>query len=183
MPSACHARPFIRSMGGDLMFERFTQSARAVVRAAVGEAERCGDGYVGTEHLLLGVALAPSAAVRQAVGRQLLIDDLRAGSTTLDQAALEAVGVSLEVDMPDDVMPPGRRGTRHLPFTAGAKQVLATALEEAVRLGHRHIGPEHILLGIARRPPTDSANRLLQHIGFSPETLRANLMAFLRRSA
>ena len=66
------------------MFERFTQSARAVVRAAVGESERRGDGHVGTEHLLLGVALAPSAVVRQAVGHQLLIGDLRAGLTTLD---------------------------------------------------------------------------------------------------
>ena len=165
------------------MFERFTQSARAVVRAAVGESERRGDGHVGTEHLLLGVALAPSAVVRQAVGHQLLIGDLRAGLTTLDQAALEAVGVSLEVDMPGDIMSPGRRGKRRLPFTAGAKEVLATALEEAVSLGHRHIGPEHILLGIARRPSTDPASRLLHHVGFSPETLRAYLVAILRRSA
>jgi ATP-dependent Clp protease ATP-binding subunit ClpC len=165
------------------VFERFTQSARAVVKGAVGEAERRGDGYVGSEHLLLGVALAPSAAVRHAFGQQLLVDDLRAGLTTVDLTALEAVGVSLEVGIPAGVFPPGRRRKQHLPFTAGAKQVLANALEEAVTLGHRHIGPEHILLGIARRPPTDPAIRILQHVGNTPETLHGNVVTFLRRSA
>ena len=37
------------------MFERFTPDARAAVTASRDEARRLGHGYIGTEHLLLGV--------------------------------------------------------------------------------------------------------------------------------
>jgi len=49
---------------------------------------------------------------------------------------------------------PGRRGgpgiTGHLPFSARAKKVLELSLREALRLKHRSIGTEHVLLGLIR---------------------------------
>jgi len=41
------------------MFERFTEPSRRVVVVAQEEARRFGHGWVGTEHLLLAVALQP----------------------------------------------------------------------------------------------------------------------------
>ena len=40
---------------GGKMFERFTAKARAVVTAAVDEAQDAGVRYVGTEHLLMAM--------------------------------------------------------------------------------------------------------------------------------
>jgi ATP-dependent Clp protease ATP-binding subunit ClpA len=44
-----------------------------------------------------------------------------------------------------------------MPLSHQSKRILAYGAEEAERLGHRHIGPEHLLLGILREegPATD----------------------------
>jgi ATP-dependent Clp protease ATP-binding subunit ClpC len=45
----------------------------------------------------------------------------------------------------------GEEATSHqIPFTPRAKKVLELSLREALSLGHNYIGPEHILLGLAR---------------------------------
>ena len=38
----------------------------------------------------------------------------------------------------------------HIPFTPRSKKVLELSLREAIQLGHKHIGTEHILLGLVR---------------------------------
>jgi ATP-dependent Clp protease ATP-binding subunit ClpA len=38
----------------------------------------------------------------------------------------------------------------HIPFTPRAKKVLELSLRQALRMGHRHIGAEHILLGLVQ---------------------------------
>ena len=47
------------------MFERFTGSARQAIVRAQSEARQLGHGFIGCEHLLLGVLAAdePAAAV------------------------------------------------------------------------------------------------------------------------
>lgn len=87
-----------------------------------------------------------------------------------DAAALEAIGIDLdavrakleETFGPGALappQPPPRRGlfrrrrtpgTGHLPFTTRSKVVLELSLREALRLKHRHIGTEHLLLGVIR---------------------------------
>jgi ATP-dependent Clp protease ATP-binding subunit ClpC len=67
--------------------------------------------------------------------------------------ALESLGIDretvrqrvAEVTGRGDQAPSG-----HIPFTPQAKDVLKLALDEALRLGHRYIGTEHILLGLIR---------------------------------
>lgn len=146
------------------------------------EAQSRGDRHVGSEHFLIGVALAPSAVVRRATGERLSADDLRTGLNALDQVALRAVGIDLD-ETAEDLAPAWSARRRYLPFTRGAKQVLQDALTEAIALGNRHIGPEHILLGITQQPSTDPASSLLDHLGVEPDSLRADLLAALRRSA
>lgn len=69
-----------------------------------------------------------------------------------------------------------------IPFTPHAKQVLELALREALALKDRHLGPEHILLGILRMKD-NTGKELLRHLGVAPEAVRAQLLANLRRAA
>jgi ATP-dependent Clp protease ATP-binding subunit ClpC len=114
------------------MFQRFTDDARRVVVLAQEEARGLGHDYIGTEHLLLGLVRDEDG-----VGGQ----------------ALEACGVTLD-QVRRDVLDLIGEGTGapigHVPFTPRGKKVLELSLREALQLGHKFIGSEHILLGIIR---------------------------------
>jgi Clp amino terminal domain, pathogenicity island component len=117
---------------GDLMFRRFSPRAREVIISAQQEARALRHGFIGTEHLLLG----------------LLRDrDGVAGR------ALHVLGVSPEAAREQvlDIIGEGRHeAAGHIPLTPRSKKVLELAVQEAVRLGHLHVGTEHILLGLVR---------------------------------
>ena len=117
---------------GDLMFRRFSPRAREVLISAQHEARALRHGFIGTEHLLLG----------------LLRDrDGVAGR------ALHVLGVSPEAAREQvlDIIGEGQHEPAgHLPLTPRSKRVLELAVQEAVRLGHLHVGTEHILLGLVR---------------------------------
>jgi ATP-dependent Clp protease ATP-binding subunit ClpA len=114
------------------MFERFTDRARRVVVLAQEEARILNHNYIGTEHLLLG-----------------LIDE----GQGVAAEALESLGISLDVarQQVEGIIGQGQQApSGHIPFTPRAKKVLEVSLREATRLGHDHIGTEHILLGLIR---------------------------------
>jgi ATP-dependent Clp protease ATP-binding subunit ClpC len=158
------------------LFERFTREARRAVTAAVEEAERRGDPSVGTEHFLIGVVFSAAPGI-DLIGASL--DTLREAWAAMEQAALEATGV--DADLPMDPVPNRRRG--HLPFTGGAKQVLEDSLREAVGMGSRRLEPEHIVIALTLRPPSDPVIRLLGSAGLSPDAIRTDLIRSMRRSA
>ena len=136
------------------MFERYTEKARRVIFFARYEASRYGSPYIETEHLLLGilrechdlVKLSPEGSA-ESIRKQ--IDD----HATLRQ------GVSTSVD---------------LPLSNESKRVLAYGAEEAERLAHRHIGSEHLLLGLLREHRCFAAEVLRQH-GMDLGQVRARL--------
>ena len=113
------------------MFERFTERARDVVALAQEEARGLGHGHIGTEHLLLGLLRGEGVANRVLHDLGFEVDAVRA------QVA-DVVGWG------EEPLP------AQMPFTPGAKKVLELALRESIRLGHNHLGTEHILLGLAR---------------------------------
>ena len=98
----------------------------------------------------------------------------------LDRDALAEFGVEAPGDR---IRPPVSRRRRHRPFTSGAKQGFKDALAEGVMLGHRHLGPEHVLLAITRRTRNDPAMQLLAAAGVSSDSLRTTLIERNRRSA
>ncbi len=114
------------------MFERFTNMARLSLSMAQEEARGLQHDFIDTEHLLLGVVGCGDDAVIQALaGCEFTLDDLR-----------ERIR---DVVLPGDAEPSGQP-----PFTPRAKKVLELSLREALAMGHDHIGPAHVLLGILR---------------------------------
>ena len=101
------------------MFERFTDQARRVVVLAQEEARLLGHGYIGTEHILLGLL---------AEGEGLAAQALATLEVRLD-AAREQV---TEIIGKGTGQPSG-----HIPFTPRTKKVLELSLREAQRLSAR----------------------------------------------
>jgi ATP-dependent Clp protease ATP-binding subunit ClpC len=121
-----------RMCDAGLVFERFSDLARQSIVRSQQEARALNQPYVGTEHLLLG---------------------LLEQHDPLLTPILESHGVDVEV-VRDHVTRTFSGGdeppTGHIPFTPQAKKALELALREALELGHNHIGPAHLLLGVVR---------------------------------
>lgn len=158
------------------MFERFGAEAVRSVHAAVALAEERGDPGTGTQHLLVGL-VTESADLAALVGSA---HELMETMDRLDRDALAEIGIEAPADR---IRPPASRRRRHRPLTSGAKQVFKDAHAEGVMLGHRHLGPEHLLLAITRRMRNDPAMQLLAAAGVSPDSLRTTLIERNRRSA
>jgi ATP-dependent Clp protease ATP-binding subunit ClpA len=173
------------------MFERFTQEARAVVLLAQDEATALEADRIGAEHLLLGLAAERGAAARVleplGLGHAALRAELEQSGAGLDADALASIGIDLDEvrRRVEESFGPGalgghRKGRR--PFSPEAKKALELALREAIALGDRHIGSEHILLGVVSDPGEPVAGVLRRH-DQSPEAVRAAVMAARRRAA
>jgi ATP-dependent Clp protease ATP-binding subunit ClpA len=150
------------------MFERFTQDAREVVVRAQQEARQMHHGFIGTEHLLLGLAggSTPTAGVLTRHG--LTTEEVRAavlgylGAADIDAAALGTVGIDLDAVRAsvEATFGPGAldmtagRRTRepkgHIPFTARSKKVLELSLRETLALKADEISDGSIALGLIR---------------------------------
>jgi ATP-dependent Clp protease ATP-binding subunit ClpC len=112
------------------MFERYTEKARRVIFFARYEASQFGSPYIETEHVLLGVLREDKALTSRLIrSRAESIRKQIEAHTTVREM------ISTSVDMP---------------ISDECKRVLAYAGEEAERLGHKHIGTEHLLLGLLR---------------------------------
>ena len=114
------------------MFERFTDRARRVVVLAQEEARMLEHGYIGTEHLLLGLIHEGEGVAAKAL-EALEID-------------LDGVRQQVEAIIGRGQQPP----SGHIPFTPRAKRVLELSQRESEHMGHHYIGTEHILLGLVR---------------------------------
>jgi len=143
------------------VFTRFTEPARNAVVLAQDEARRLGHEYIGTEHLLLGLA---------GEGRGLAASVLGSLGVTPDgaRARVEAVVGRGEG------MPAGQ-----IPFTPEAKKSLEGALHEAQELGHEYIGTEHLLLGLADAGDETVAARVLADLGVNVDGVHAEVLRAL----
>ncbi|MBM4156358.1 MAG: NDP-hexose 4-ketoreductase, partial [Lentisphaerae bacterium] len=136
----------------------FTPRAQQVLRLAQQEAERFNHGYVGTEHLLLGlVALGQGVAV-------VVLQKMGIDLDTLRLEVEKAVGVG-----------PETKTIGNIPFTPRVKKVLALAGSEARALNHSYVGTEHILLGLLREGE-GVASRILKNLNIDLEKARVAIM-------
>lgn len=187
------------------MFERFTEQARSVVVGAQEQARTLRHHEIVAEHLLLAVlteeGTAWSDVLRDCgVERAALVGEL-ATLGDADAHALRALGVDLDAVRRQAEAAfgagaldrPRRRRTGffrrqmvwtggHLRFTDSAKQALEQSLRQALALHHRHIGVEHVLLGLLADDQT-SASRTLRRLGVDPTTVRDGVRRELDRAA
>src|SRR5437773_1770560 len=138
------------------MFERYTEKARRVIFFARYEASQFGSPYIETEHLLLGLLREDKALTNRFLRSHASVESIRKqieGHTTIREK------VSTSVD---------------LPLSNECKRVMAYAAEEAEKLSHRHIGTEHLLLGLLREEKCFAAE-LLRKQGVSASSVREEL--------
>ncbi|HEU5157857.1 MAG TPA: Clp protease N-terminal domain-containing protein [Streptosporangiaceae bacterium] len=121
-----------------------TPRQRRSVDLAKEEAVALGHGYVGTEHLLLGLIREGEGIAAQAL-------------TRLDVDA-DAVRHEIETIVGRGAEP--IEGTP--PFTPRAKRVLHLSEREARRLSHGYIGTEHLLLALVREGEGPAAQILVK---------------------
>jgi ATP-dependent Clp protease ATP-binding subunit ClpA len=135
------------------------------VVAAEAEAKALHHGWIGTEHLLLGVLVTSGDGARLLAGFGVDAAGVRAdvervigrGEEGLDREALATLGIDLDAvrERVERAFGPGalsgRRGcttSGHVPFTSRAKKVLELTLREATALGARELRTEHLVLGL-----------------------------------
>ncbi len=111
------------------MFERFTEEARRAIFFARYEAIRFGSLYIEPEHLLLG--LMHETAGGLAGFPEGVLDEVR--SEIEKMAPSERISVVTSMD---------------IPVSRTVKRTLSRAEEEADASKDRHIGPEHLILGL-----------------------------------
>ena len=140
------------------MWQRFTERARKVVFYAQEEAQKFGEGYVSTEHLLLGL-------VRE--------------SDSVAARVLEKLGVSLtriRAEVEKQLPRGDARPSQDMTLTPRAKRVIDLAYDEARNLNNNYIGTEHLLLGLIREGD-GLAGRVLAKLGVELEKARREVMA------
>ena len=114
------------------VFERFTDRSRRVLVLAQEESRLLNHGFIGTEHILLGLLNEHDGVAAQA------LKQLGVSLEVVREKVEQVVGVS-------PIVPTGSP-----PFTPRAKKVLELSLREALQLHHNYIGTEHLLLGLVR---------------------------------
>src|ERR1700730_15601415 len=131
--------------GRGLMFERYTEKARRVIFFARYEASQFGSPYIETEHLLLGLVREDRSLSHRFLRGPAPVEDIR---KQIEANTIVREKVSTSVD---------------LPLSNENRRVLSYAAEEAERLSHRHIGTEHLLLGLLREELSFAARILNEH--------------------
>ena len=137
--------------------DRFTERARKAIALAQESASELGHSYVGTEHILLGIAREG-----EGLGAKVLRDN--------------GVDDKLVSELIERFVGRGVPGTPAQGLTPRAKRVIELALADANRLGHNYVGTEHLLMGILREPDS-SAARLITSLGIDLNSLYTDLMA------
>ncbi|HZS24498.1 MAG TPA: Clp protease N-terminal domain-containing protein [Gaiellaceae bacterium] len=140
------------------MFERFTEPARRVVVLASDEARALRYRRLGTEHLLLGLLQEQKLACPTA--RRVLLD------LGVDPERVRRIVVAEKPQ--GDIW----SGSGQIPFTENAKLMLEHAQRAADVRRHRHIGSEHVLLGLAQVEDSTAA-RILHACGFELSRIAA----------
>ena len=140
------------------MWQRFTERARKVVFFAQEEAQKFGEGYVSTEHLLLGVCREEDSVAARVLG-------------------MCGIGLSRIRQEVEKQLPQGdARPSQDMTLTPRAKRVIDLAYDEARNLNNNYIGTEHLLLGLIREGD-GLAGRVLAKLGVELEKARKDVMA------
>lgn len=136
------------------MFERYTESARRVLFFSRLEASEKGSRTIDTEHLLLGLIREEKGLVRRVLRESNVAAETLRHECERRATFQEKISTSVEI-----------------PFSEPAKAVMLYTAEEADRLRDTQIGPEHLLVALARVEGA-VAGSILAGQGLSADALR-----------
>ena len=136
---------------------KFTPRAEEALRLSQEAAGELGHGYVGTEHLLLGLVREDEGLAHEVLTEAGLTDDM------IVEIIKKSVGAGL----------PGSNPAQGL--TPRAKRVVEIAVEDSVRGGYNYVGTEHLLAGLLREG-NNMAVRILRTAGVDARHLYTALM-------
>ena len=138
------------------MFESYTERARRTLYIARLEAGQSGSPCIGSEQLLLGLLREYKGLVRLFPKPEEALDIVR---KHIEEHAAVREKIPTSID---------------LPISDECQRILQQASEEAERMGHKHVGTEHLLLGILREQGSYVA-RLLNENGLYLDSVREKI--------
>ena len=115
---------------------------KEIISFSRDEAERLGNDYIGTEHLLLGLLRGDNTASRFLKSFKVDIQEMQ-----------NKIEMSIKSDK-------GRQNS--LPLNVSAEQTIYGAVSEAKTLKSKRVTPEHLILSILNNSAT--APTILDHI-------------------
>lgn len=145
-----------------MLFSNFTEKARIAISEAHDAACALGHRYIGSEHLVAGLAREGSGVAAK------VLSDANITADDIMKKISELTGSNEPFDTQTE-----------LPLTPRTKRILQIASMEAREIGHSYIGTEHILIAILRE--SDSVGvRVLEELGLDIRKLYEDIIAALR---
>ena len=172
------------------MFDQFTELARRAVVASQDAALSLGHDFIGTEHILLGLAQTAGTAsevlrehgvelaqAREETVRILAESGVAATGGRAAKDALASIGIDVaEIQRrADDTFGPGAFRFPRPAYTPHAKKALELTVREAAALGHQHFDTEHMLLGLLAEGE-GVAIKVLTALHVDPAALRQSVL-------
>ena len=145
---------------------KFTKKAEDVINYAGKSASEFGHNYIGTEHLLLGLAYVKNSVAAKALEmKNVNVDNIK-------EEIIKLVGESnIKGHISSDS------------FTPRMKRILNRSCDEAVGMGTNYIGTEHILIALIKESSAlygDSiAIKILQNLNVNPQALYEDILVML----
>ena len=143
-----------------MSYGKFTERAKLVIIEAKKESQKFKHGYIGTEHILIGIILENGYASQLLDKYGVEIEDIR-------EILEEYLGYG------DSLMPEGE-----LLLTPRTKKLFDESFIEAKKLKHKYVSPEHLLLALINEEE-GVAYTILSQLNLNIQDLKNDIILFL----
>jgi ATP-dependent Clp protease ATP-binding subunit ClpA len=180
------------------VFELFTSLAKRAIVVSQNEAMALGHDFIGTEHLLLGLAGVPQSTAGSVLREHgvtpgparaetvRLLDAMGVRGTAWQDAAEALATIGIDVAeirrRADESFGPGQFLYPRPPYTNRAKTVLEGSVRESRDRGDDSVGTEHMLLAMIAEG-SGVGVQVLASLNVDPAVLRTALLARLPSTA
>ncbi|RZC17494.1 chaperone protein ClpD, chloroplastic-like [Glycine soja] len=157
------------------VFERFTERAIKAIVLSQREAKALGSELVYTQHLLLGLIAEEDRSSDGFLASGVTVEKAREvvrsvwHRNSFARAGSGAARAGVDGD--------SKASATQVPFSVNAKRVFEAAFEYSKSLGHKFVGPEHIIVGLVK-VDDGSVSRVLYRLGTNGSQLAS--VAFSR---
>ncbi len=141
-------------------FNKFTERTQSIILEAQIESQEFKHGYVGTEHLLLGL-------VKEKGNQSKILNEFGIDDEIVRDMISRYLGYG-ELQMPED----------DILLTPRAKRLLDESFIEAKKFSHKNVSPEHILMALLNQEE-GMAYTILKNLKLDFKEIKDKLFVFL----